>query len=230
MTPRKTVAKKRSAKKKTKKKAGRPTRSLEVALAEERRARTEAERTNLIMAQLIKDLLSFARLEAGRVTYDIQPVSVFEVVSSAVEIMAPRMAEAGLTCTTSVDQSFVAAADFNKLQQILLNLLSNAIKFTARGGKVSLDVPVRPALPDDAIFLRVADTGCGIPRSKQELIFEPFVRAHRPVPRGAISMGLGLAIGRDLARGMGGDLRVRSESGKGSSFTLTLRRYPESDL
>jgi signal transduction histidine kinase len=126
-----------------------------------------------------------------------------------------------------VDQSFVAAADFNKLQQILLNLLSNAIKFTARGGKVSLDVPVRPALPDDAIFLRVADTGCGIPRSKQELIFEPFVQAHRPVTKGVISMGLGLSIGRDLARGMGGDLRVRSESGKGSSFTLTLRRYPE---
>jgi signal transduction histidine kinase len=228
------VSKKRpSAAKKPKKKAGRPIRrpirDLEAALAEAQRGRVEAERTNGIMAQLIRDLLSFARLETGRVTYDIQPVSVFEVVSSVVEITAPRMAEAGLTCTTNVDDSFVVAADFNKLQQILLNLVANAINFTARGGKVSLDVPARPALPDDAIFLRVADTGCGIPRSKQELVFEPFVQAHRPVSKGVVGVGLGLAIGRELARGMGGDLRVRSETGRGSSFTLTLRRFPTPD-
>jgi signal transduction histidine kinase len=251
VTPRKTSSKKRPATaKKAKKKAAapkrdleavlaetqlalaqaEPKRDLETALAEAQRALAQAERSNVIMSQIIKDLLSFARLEAGRVAYDIQPVSVFDVVKSVVEITAARTAEAGLTCTMSVDESFIVAADLDKFQQILLNLLSNAIKFTPRGGKVSLDVPVRPALPDDAIFLRVADTGCGIPRSKQELIFEPFIQAHRPVSRGTIGMGLGLAIGRDLARGMGGDLRVRSDPGKGSSFTLTLRRFPESDL
>ena len=232
MTPRKTAPKKQKrrspAKKSTKKKTGRSIRNLEAALAEAQRARAQLERTNAVMSQLLKDLLSFARLETGRVSYDIQPVSLFDVVSASVEIMASRIADAGLTCTISVDESPVVAADYHKLQQVLLNLLSNAIKFTPRGGTVSLDVPARPALPDDAVFLRVADTGCGIPRSRQELIFEPFVHAPRPVARGD-GMGLGLAIGRDLARGMGGDLRVRSEPGRGSSFTLTLRRYPESD-
>jgi signal transduction histidine kinase len=235
VTPRKTTSSKKrrsppARAKKTTRKPRQSVRGPKAALAEAKRALAEAQRTNVILSQLIKDLLSFARLETGRLAYDIQPVSLFSVVSSAIEITAPRMAEAGLTCTMSMDESFVVAADFDKLQQILLNLLSNAIKFTPRGGVVSLDVPVRPALPDDAIFLRVADTGCGIPRSKQELIFEPFVRAHRPVSQGAIGMGLGLSIGRELARGMGGDLRVRSETGRGSSFTLTLRRYRESEL
>jgi signal transduction histidine kinase len=179
-------------------------------------------------SRVIKDLLSFARIKAGRAEYDMRPVNVREIVTDVLEIVEADLAAAGLTASTSFDDAFTVAADPDKLQQILLNLLSNAIKFTDRGGRVSLDVPVRPALPDDAVFLRVADTGCGIPRSKQDMIFEPFVQAHKQHrSKPATGLGLGLAISRDLARGMGGDLRVRSEEGKGSSFTLTLQRYPE---
>ena len=76
----------------------------------------------------------------------------------------------------------------------------------------------------DAVYLRVADTGRGIPRDKQDAIFEPFVQVRTGYTQATEGTGLGLAISRDLARGMGGDLRVRSRDGQGSTFTVALRR------
>jgi signal transduction histidine kinase len=116
-------------------------------------------------------------------------------------------------------------ADREKLRQILLNLLSNAAKFTDPGGRVRVDVaPARAPATDTAVFLRVADSGVGVPREKQEAIFEPFVQVRADRARLHEGTGLGLAISRDLARGMGGDLRVRSAPGDGSTFTVALRR------
>jgi signal transduction histidine kinase len=115
------------------------------------------------------------------------------------------------------------SADPEKLQQILLNLLSNAIKFTMSGGRITIDTGYRAELSRGLVMLRVADSGVGIAREKQASIFDPFVQVHH---EHAVStgIGLGLAISRDLARGMGGDLRVRSIEGEGSVFTLTLPR------
>ena len=104
---------------------------------------------------------------------------------------------------------------------MVLNLLSNAVKFTPPGGRVTVTSAVRAEAPG-VVFLRVVDTGIGIPRAKHEAVFEPFVQVHVGPTRPADGAGLGLAISRDLARGMGGDLRVRSAEGKGSTFTLTL--------
>jgi signal transduction histidine kinase len=83
---------------------------------------------------------------------------------------------------------------------------------------------VREDGPDDVVHLRVSDTGIGIPRDKQTQIFDPFVQVGRDLTRSVGGTGLGLSISRDLARGMGGDLRVRSTPGEGSTFTLTLPR------
>jgi signal transduction histidine kinase len=109
---------------------------------------------------------------------------------------------------------------------VLLNLLSNAVKFTPSGGRVLVSVARRPASAALAqlVFLRVADTGIGVPREKQDLIFDPFVQVAAGLTRASEGTGLGLAISRDLARGMGGDLRMRSVLGRGSTFTVTLRR------
>jgi len=114
--------------------------------------------------------------------------------------------------------------DPDKVQQILLNLLSNAAKFTPAGGSIVVDAPMRAEgeAPAETLFLRVSDTGPGIPNDKQEAIFEPFVQVDRGLTRPTEGTGLGLAISRDLARGMGGDLRVRSRVGQGSSFTLSM--------
>jgi len=109
-------------------------------------------------------------------------------------------------------------ADPEKTQQILLNLISNAIKFTEPGGEVSVDCD------GDRRHVRfeVADTGAGIPKDKQNAIFEPFVQLDRTLSSGHEGIGLGLAISRDLARQMDGKLTVKSEPGKGSRFILIL--------
>ena len=138
-------------------------------------------------------------------------------------MIEPQLGAKGLTYTVDVPRGLVARADREKLQQILINLLTNAIKFTPAGGRLTVDAATRPGAPDRA-FLRVADTGIGIPADKLESIFEPFVQVDTGHTRESEGTGLGLAISRDLARGMGGDLRARSEAGKGSVFTLTLPR------
>jgi len=112
-----------------------------------------------------------------------------------------------------------------KTEQILLNLLSNAVKFTDRGGRVA----VRCDGDDEATArITVSDTGTGIAPDQLERIFEPFVQVGRSLTSTREGTGLGLAISRDLARAMGGDIRVESALGIGSTFTLTLpRRRPD---
>jgi signal transduction histidine kinase len=110
-------------------------------------------------------------------------------------------------------------ADPEKVRQILLNLLSNAIKFTDRDGSIKLEV----RRDGSQIVVDVTDTGRGIPADRLTNIFEPFVQVHRERnPRGNEGIGLGLAISRDLARKMDGDLVAASTLGSGSTFTLTL--------
>jgi signal transduction histidine kinase len=118
-------------------------------------------------------------------------------------------------------ESLIVDADAERVQQILLNLLTNAIKFTPPGGIVSLASDADEAM----VHIHVRDTGCGIPVSQRERIFEPFVQLGRPHTEGGRSgVGLGLAISRDLARRMRGDLIVRSHDGAGSDFVLSLPR------
>jgi signal transduction histidine kinase len=174
---------------------------------------------------LINDVLNFAKLEAGRVEYDIADVSIADAVNNVVPMVEPQLREIGIACEVHIPPAASARADREKLEQILLNLLSNAAKFTSRGGRIIVDVPTREAedMAEGWTFLRVSDTGIGIPPEKQSAIFEPFVQVHRRLTSPTEGTGLGLAISRDLARGMGGDLRVRSEEGKGARFTLALK-------
>ena len=109
--------------------------------------------------------------------------------------------------------------DSEKVQQILINLLSNASKFTEPGGRVTIPAS---KCADGTVALSMADTGIGIPEDKQAAIFDPFVQMHCNLRRSVDGTGLGLAISRDLARGMKGDLVVKSVEGGGSTFILTL--------
>jgi signal transduction histidine kinase len=102
--------------------------------------------------------------------------------------------------------------------QIIGNLLSNAIKFTLPGGRIEMRCEAR----EDTVLLRVTDTGIGIPHDQLAAIFEPFVQVRSGLAGRDSGVGLGLAISRDLARAMGGDLTVVSEPGVGSTFTLSL--------
>ncbi|HKO16493.1 MAG TPA: ATP-binding protein [Gemmatimonadaceae bacterium] len=199
--------------------------------ADQHEALARVQKSEEHLLALITDVLNFARLEAGRVEYEISDVPLANVVADAAPIVESQLAHKHIGYEARVAPGLTVCADADKLRQILLNLLSNAAKFTGAGGRVSVTATTRETGADGGrpglVFLRVADTGIGIPREKQEAIFDPFVQAHRRLTNVTEGTGLGLAISRDLARGMGGDLRVRSTVDAGSSFTLTLRRASE---
>jgi signal transduction histidine kinase len=183
---------------------------------------------------LVNDVLNFTRMGAGRVEYDVQAVVVADVVADVLPLVEPQLAqkrielEVRLSAPRTVDAEPPTHvwADYEKLGQIFLNLLSNAIKFTPSGGRVVVSFTTRAdgSAPSDVAYFQVADTGIGIPRDRLDAIFEPFVQVRTDYARGTGGTGLGLSISRDLARGMGGDLRVRSVEGQGSTFTVALRR------
>jgi PAS domain S-box-containing protein len=167
---------------------------------------------------VINDILNFSRLEAGRVTYDIAPLSLRAVMDEVLPMVEPQAAERRIAIVRDRGPDATALGDRAKVEQVLLNLLSNAIKFTEAGGRISLGCE----RAGDRTTLHVADTGSGIPADRLAAIFEPFVQVSRSLKNPHEGTGLGLAISRDLARGMGGDLAVESTVGEGSRFTLTL--------
>jgi signal transduction histidine kinase len=176
------------------------------------------------LLSLIDEVLTFAKIDAGRIRLDPEDVRVDLAIASVVDLIAPQVEKKRLQLRLEpCDRTLVVVADLEKLQQIVLNLLSNGVKFTPEGGTVAVSAAADPE--DDArVIMRVADTGIGIPDDQLEAIFEPFVQVDRGLTRTAQGTGLGLAISRDLARAMGGDLVVRSEEGCGAEFVLTLPR------
>jgi signal transduction histidine kinase len=176
---------------------------------------------------LINEVLNYARVESGAVGYQLADVPVAEVAHGAETLVGPQIRAKGLVLEPAQadPENLTARADREKVQQILLNLLSNSIKFTERGGRIQ----VRCNGAGDRVKIRVRDTGMGIPAEKLESIFEPFVQVGRALNRPTEGAGLGLAISRDLARGMGGDLTAESTPGRGSTITLTLPRATASD-
>jgi signal transduction histidine kinase len=192
----------------------------------QRAALERVQRSEQHLLSLITDVLNFAKIEAGRIEYDLREVDLAEIVSASMSLIEPQLAARGLRGLVSVPPGVMVMADAEKLRQILLNLLSNATKFSQSGGSVVIEVepPSTSDASSEFVRLSVTDTGVGIPQAKQEAIFDPFVQVHRDLRNPTEGTGLGLAISRDLARGMGGDLRVRSVEGSGSTFTLALRR------
>jgi signal transduction histidine kinase len=173
------------------------------------------------LLSVINDILNFARLEAGHVEYRLADVQASELLGDLEAFIRPQLVAKRLTFSCSpVPDGVVVRADAEKVQQVLLNLLANAVKFTAPGGQVRVECEYDEA----RVYVRVRDTGIGIPVDRRGAIFEPFVQLHRTLAQPAEGTGLGLAISRDLARGMGGELTVESEPGKGSTFTLVLDR------
>ncbi|HEX6537407.1 MAG TPA: ATP-binding protein [Gemmatimonadaceae bacterium] len=176
------------------------------------------------LLRLINDVLNLARIETGRVEYAVEDIPLDEVVAELAPMIEPQLVAKGLRYEIRLPEApLVVRADREKVAQVLLNLLSNAVKFTPRGGRITVDATTRASVPD-VVFVRVSDTGLGIPREKLQAIFEPFVQVNTGPTRATDGAGLGLAISRDLARGMGGDLRARSVEGRGSTFTLSLMR------
>jgi signal transduction histidine kinase len=179
------------------------------------------QRSQRHLLALINDVLNFAKIEAGRLEIAPTPIAIDTMLASLGDLIAPQLRAKALAFEYHrCDNGLTAYADPERLHQILLNLLSNAVKFTAPGGWISIACE-----PDgDTVAIRVHDTGRGIPASKLETIFEPFVQVERTLSEPTEGTGLGLAISRELARAMRGDLRVESVEGQGSTFTVVLPR------
>ena len=170
------------------------------------------------LLDLIQDVLSFSRIEAGREEMRISDVDVHQLAHDAQAYVQPLCGEKQLHLDLELpDQPLVMITDPAKLRQILLNLLNNACKFTDRGS-VSLHI-----VPDGAdVVFTVSDTGPGIATEHFEKIFEPFTQVDQSMTRQKGGAGLGLPVSRRLAHLLGGDLSVQSEAGRGSTFTLRL--------
>ena len=180
------------------------------------------QRSQRLLLSLVNDILNFARLEAGQIEFRMSDVKLDNVLTSVEMMIAPQVEAKQLSyAQQSCAADVTLRADAEKLQQVLLNLLTNAVKFTDAGGKIELVCSADEAW----VELDVRDTGRGIADDQLARVFEPFVQVDRHLTHiGQQGVGLGLAISRDLMRGMDGDLRVTSRLGAGSSFVARLPR------
>jgi len=189
---------------------------------------TDAQREDLArirrseetLHRLVEHVLSFARLESGKVEYRYENVALDQFLATLEGFIAPRLAQKHLEyCLHASGSGVTVSVDRDKVEQIMLNLLSNAVKFTDRGR-----IDVRCVVSDATFRIDVQDTGRGIAESMRDSIFEPFTQGDRSLTHTAEGTGLGLSISRQLARGMGGDITVASVVGKGSTFSVVLPR------
>jgi len=172
------------------------------------------------LLRLIDDVLSFAKLEGGRLEYHFEEVLLDDLLDSLESFVAPRLEQKGLEYHLArCGRDLTASIDRAKVEQIALNLLSNAVKFTDQGR-----IEVRCEVNEAQVRIQVRDSGRGIRPEVLDAIFEPFVQGERALTRTAEGTGLGLSISRHLARAMGGDIEVESELDVGSTFTLVLPR------
>ncbi|MET0399061.1 MAG: ATP-binding protein [Longimicrobiaceae bacterium] len=182
------------------------------------------KRNQEVLLSLINDVINFAKLEAGRLEIECAEVAVGRLLEAMEPLIAPQVHARDLVYSCEpCAPDLSALGDPERIQQVLINLLANAVKFTRPGGRVTLGAEGR----GDVVHVRVTDTGRGIPPEKLDAIFDPFVQVDRRaglVEDSQQGVGLGLAISRELARAMDGELTVESTPGVGSTFTLTLPR------
>ncbi|MBL0745311.1 response regulator [Chryseolinea lacunae] len=174
------------------------------------------------LLSLIDEILDLSKIESGKMRLEYSQVSVQEIIEEMQGVFHPMAKVKGIEFLTTVAKDVPEKIETDKLRlvQILRNLLSNALKFTANG-YVSLDVAKEGK---DMFMLRIAvkDTGIGVPLEKQQLIFEAFQQADGSTRRKYGGTGLGLSISRELAKLLGGEIRMKSEVGKGSEFILNI--------
>jgi signal transduction histidine kinase len=173
------------------------------------------------LLSLINDILDLSKIEAGRMELEVAEFSLPLMLETTIILVRERAARNGIALGLETDPRLDAVvADERKIKQVVVNLLSNAVKFTPEGGRVTLR-----ALPaDGTVEISVTDTGIGIAPEDQEAIFEEFRQVGTDYARKREGTGLGLALARRLVELHGGRIWVKSELGRGSTFTFSLPR------
>jgi signal transduction histidine kinase len=170
------------------------------------------------LLSLINDILDLSKIEAGRMELELSEFDLPQAIQNALTLVRERALRRGIGLDHAIDDRVAAIrADERKVKQVLLNLLSNAIKFTPEGGRIE----VRAAPADGLVEVSVTDTGIGIAPEDLETVFEEF-RQVGTADKKAEGTGLGLALARKFIELHGGRIWVKSEPGRGSTFTFTL--------
>ncbi len=190
-------------------------------------ARQKVERIRISarhLLELIEEILTFSRLEAGEERVDAKRIDLGQLLTEVQALSEPLALAKGIGFSCRLpEEPRALESDARKIRQILVNLLGNAVKFTDAG-----EVELAVAEVGSEVVFRVSDTGSGIPPEHLERIFEPFWQVQGGNTRSTGGTGLGLSVTRRLARLLGGDVRAESEPGRGSTFTVRLpRRAPE---
>jgi signal transduction histidine kinase len=176
---------------------------------------------------VINDILDFSKIEARKLHLDPHEFSLHSLIRQATRTLSLRASEKALelVCDVATDVPDAVVGDPLRLQQVINNLLGNAIKFTAQGEILLTIKCIKPSPTPDGVWLSVdiKDTGIGISKDKQALIFDVFTQADSSTARRFGGSGLGLAISRSLVQMMGGEICVSSEIGKGSTFSFTTK-------
>ncbi|MCY1340345.1 Sensor histidine kinase RcsC [compost metagenome] len=191
---------------------------------EQRRLLALAKESGQALAQILDDILDYAKIEAGRLSITPEPLDLRELIDSVLSLLLPQAHEKGLQLRLGVDARVPATvhADGIRVRQILFNLLGNAIKFTSHGS-VRLHARVESMDSQSAVVVvSVEDTGIGIPRDDIQHLFAPFVQSERSAARRFGGTGLGLSISRRLAELMGGQVTLESAEGVGTIASLRI--------
>lgn len=179
-------------------------------------------RSGQALLSIINNILDFSKIEAGRMELEIIPFDLHELVMETVELFSEDASKKGLDLrceiTGQLPRDF--QGDPGRLRQVIVNLLGNALKFTHKGSVTLLAFMERAP---DIVRISVTDTGIGIAPEAQQLIFTQFSQGDQSMTRKYGGTGLGLAIAKQLTELMGGEIRVASEPGKGSTFSFTVR-------
>jgi signal transduction histidine kinase/CHASE3 domain sensor protein len=171
------------------------------------------------LRNLIEDLLTLSRMEAGSFTTAIQRVNLADIVSATVMAIRPAAENAGLTVNSADNAGCLSVdGDADQLDRVLMNLLSNAVKFTPRGGHVTVSAS------GDGRFavVTIRDTGIGIPDSDKKDLFTRFFRASNAVDRSIPGTGLGLTIVSTIVANHGGEMDLQSQEGHGTTVTVRI--------
>ncbi|MGJ8562478.1 MAG: ATP-binding protein [Alphaproteobacteria bacterium] len=180
-------------------------------------------RSGSALTTILNDILDFSKIEADKLDLDPAPFDIKTMVSDVINLLDNKAAsqEISLKATYNKDLKKIAIGDAGRIRQVLTNIVGNAIKFTHMGG-VTIDVRGRQLGEKYKLSISVTDTGIGIPADKLDCVFQKFTQAEGSTTRDYGGTGLGLAISRSLVEMMDGNIGVRSEEGKGSTFWFDI--------
>jgi len=195
--------------------------ALETELNPEQRQYLDLVKTSAdALTTVLNDILDFSKIDAGKLDLDPITFNLHDGLEDALRLMAVRAHEKGIELAGHIlpDVPEYLIGDAGRLRQIVVNLISNALKFTAKG-EVVLKAQVESRTEQSVrLHVQVSDTGIGIPKEKQDKIFEAFTQADGSTTRNYGGTGLGLTISARLVQMMGGRIWVESETGRGSTF------------